>query len=292
MTRTLADKKGAALGALELSGRPSHLLRRHLKGVSCVKNMLKALTTRLLVAQAPAQVLPLAAGLAPQPEYGFFAAIASAGVPEKLVMLLLFAFSVASWGIIFAKFRAVRHAGRDSAQFLDAFWSSKRLDAIYEKSEKLTASPVAQVFRAGYIELAKLRKRVEQDKPLTEDTQLGDLESIARSMRRQATQELTALEALLPFLATCGSTAPFIGLLGTVVGIIGAFRDIGAMGNATIATVAPGIGGALVATAFGLFAAIPAVIFYNYFLTRIRVQDAEMQTFSSDFLNIIKRHFF
>jgi len=149
---------------------------------------------------------------------------------------------------------------------------------------------VSQVFRAGYIELAKVKKKSEAEKQ--EDTALGSMESIERSMRRAAAAELTDLESLVPFLATTGSTTPFIGLLGTVIGIMTSFQDIGAMGNANLATVAPGIGGALVATAFGLFAAIPAVIAYNYFLSKIRILDTEMQNFSSDFLNIIRRHFF
>jgi biopolymer transport protein TolQ len=223
------------------------------------------------------------------PDYGFFSAVMHAGVGEKIVMGILLLFSVLSWSVIALKWRTVRRASRESEQFLDSFWGSKRLDTIYQKSETLSFSPVSQVFRAGYIELSKLRKKSEGE---AADTQLGDLESIERSMRRAAASELTSLEALVPFLATTGSTAPFIGLFGTVIGIVNSFRDIGMMGNANLATVAPGIGGALVATAFGLFAAIPAVIAYNYFLTRIRVLDVEMQNFSSDFLNIIKRHFF
>ena len=169
------------------------------------------------------------------------------------------------------------------------------LDSIYQKSESLSGSPVSQVFRAGYIELAKIKKIEKGGEGPTgdhDDAQLGDLESVERSMRRASATELTGLESLIPFLATVGSTAPFIGLLGTVVGIMTSFQDIGRMGNANLATVAPGVGGALVATAFGLFAAIPAVIAYNYFVSRIRVLDTEMQSFSADFLNIIKRHFF
>ena len=205
-------------------------------------------------------------------------------------MGILMIFSILSWAVIAYKFRTVRRASRESEVFLDAFWGSKRLDTIYQKAESLAASPVSQVFRAGYIELAKIKKSKAEGEAA--DTELGDLESVERSMRRAAASELTNLESLVPFLATTGSTSPFIGLFGTVIGIVNSFRDIGMMGNANLATVAPGIGGALVATAFGLFAAIPAVIAYNFFLTRIRVLDTEMQNFSSDFLNIIKRHFF
>ncbi len=236
-------------------------------------------------------VLAQAAAPAPATDYGFWYSVLHAGLVEKLVMLVLLGFSVISWAIIAFKWRTLRRAYHESESFLDAFWSSKRLDAIYQRSETLSASPVSQVFRAGYIELAKLKKKGEAD-AAAGDTQLGALESIERSMRRAASAELTSLESLVPFLATTGSTTPFIGLFGTVIGIMNSFQDIGAMGNANLATVAPGIGGALVATAFGLMAAIPAVIAYNFFLTRIRVLDTEMGNFSSDFLNIIKRHFF
>ena len=238
-------------------------------------------------------VSPILAEAAPKTmtDYGFWDSVMHAGTAEQVVMLMLLGFSVISWAIILYKWRTVKRAYQESEQFLDAFWQSKRLDAIYQKSEGLPASPVSQVFRAGYIELAKLKKK-EEGSESQNDTQLGALESVDRSMRRQGAAELTSLEALLPFLATTGSTAPFIGLLGTVVGIMNSFYDIGAAGNANLATVAPGIGGALVATAFGLFAAIPAVMAYNYFVAKTRVLDTEMQNFSADFLNIIKRHFF
>lgn len=243
----------------------------------------------VVLSQAPANP-----AVPPATDFGFWSAIGGAGMGEKLIMLVLVAFSIISWAIIVYKIKSVRRAYKESETFLDAFWSSKRLDAIYQKSESLGASPVSQVFRAGYIELAKLKK-IDGDTKAdakADGDDIGDLTSIERSMRRAAAAELTSLEALVPFLATCGSTSPFIGLLGTVIGIMTSFQDIGAMGNANLATVAPGIGGALVATAFGLFAAIPAVIAYNYFLTKIRVLDIEMQNFSSDFLNIVKRHFF
>lgn len=224
------------------------------------------------------------------PAYGFWASIANAGLSEQLVMAVLVLFSIGSWAIIVYKWRSLRRAYAESEVFLDTFWSSKRLDEIFQKSEAYVASPISQVFRAGYIELAKIRKlgRERAD----EETSPGHLESVERSMRRAAATEKTALESLVSFLATTGSSAPFIGLLGTVLGIINSFQEIGLQGDASLATVAPGIGGALVATAFGLFAAIPAVVAYNYFVQRIRVLDTEMSNFSADFLNIIKRHFF
>ena len=120
----------------------------------------------------------------------------------------------------------------------------------------------------------------------------ADLESIERSLSRAQTSEITRLESMVPFLATTGATAPFVGLFGTVWGIMNSFRHIGEKGQANLATVAPGIAEALIATAIGLIAAIPAVMAYNYFVRRIKVQAAEMESFSKDFLNIVKRHFF
>ncbi len=248
-------------------------------------DLMHTLLTALTFAQTPPAAMPA--------DYGFLSAIVHAGLGEKLIMAILLMFSIFSWGIIAHKLRTVRRAMRQSEEFLDAFWSTKRLDTMFQKAETLSFSPVSQVFRAGYIELAKIRKaKGEVTEGAAQERSDGDMESVERSMRRAAASEVTQLEALVPFLATTGSTAPFIGLLGTVIGIINSFRDIGAMGNANLATVAPGIGGALVATAFGLFAAIPAVMAYNFFLTRIRVLETEMQNFSSDFLNIVKRHFF
>ena len=221
---------------------------------------------------------------------GLIAAVVHAGGVEKAIMAILALFSAIAWGIVLHKARVVRRARRQSQRFLDAFWSSKRLDSIYQKSEEFRFSPVSQVFRAGYLELAKIKKS-KAEGGIT-DTDGQDLGSVARSMRRATAGEMSALEAGVGFLATCGSTAPFIGLLGTVMGIVGAFNDIGQAGNANLATVAPGIGGALVATALGLVVAIPAVMAYNYFLARIRLLEVEMDGFSDDFLNIVKRHFF
>ncbi|MCC6809689.1 MAG: protein TolQ [Deltaproteobacteria bacterium] len=207
-------------------------------------------------------------------------------------LLLLAAFSIVSWAIIFSKWRSLRRAQSQSVSFLETFWQSKRLDAIFQVADKLPMSPLAQIFRSGYIELAKLKKQQESGTGEKSMSELGGLENIERSMRRASLAELTQLEALVPFLATTGSTAPFIGLFGTVWGIMKAFRDIGRMGSANLATVAPGISEALVATAAGLLAAIPAVMAYNYFTAKIRVLGSEMENFQADFLNIVKRHFF
>ena len=237
--------------------------------------------------QAQAQAQPAAVT-----EVSWLDMITHSGPIGFATLLLLLAFSVVSWAVIVSKFRALRKAQGESISFLETFWQSKRLDAIFQVSEKLPQSPLAQIFRSGYIELAKLKKQQEGQSSEKSMADLGGLENIERSMRRASAAELTQLEALIPFLATTGSTAPFIGLFGTVWGIMKAFRDIGRMGSANLATVAPGISEALVATATGLVAAIPAVMAYNYFTSKIRVLGTEMENFQADFLNIVKRHFF
>lgn len=225
---------------------------------------------------------------APSPtELSLIETLSHSGPISLASMMLLVLFSVLSWAIIIYKSISLRTARKQSEKFLDAFWQAKRLDAIYQHSETLLRSPVSQVFRAGYIELARLKKTAGEETMLG-----GGIENVERALRRAQTSETTGLESLTSFLATVGSTAPFIGLFGTVWGIMKAFRDIGRMGSANLATVAPGISEALIATAVGLAAAIPAVIAFNYFGSRIKVLESEMDSFSSDFLNIVKRHFF
>jgi len=200
----------------------------------------------------------------------------------ELVLLALIGMSVISWAIMIHKFFRLNSAARQSAAFLDVFWKSKRLDSVYEQSGQFRKSPVAEVFKAGYQELAKL----------TSGGQNADgSDNLLRSLRRASSVESTHLERYVTFLATTGSTGPFIGLLGTVWGILGAFHKLGAPGQqATIQVVGPDIAEALIATAVGLVAAIPAVMAYNYFNSKIRVLNTEMENFSADFLNIVKRH--
>jgi biopolymer transport protein TolQ len=208
------------------------------------------------------------------------------------VLIILVLSSLASWTIIFRKVLHLRRAQRESVAFLDHFWRSKRLDSIYVASEEMPLSPVAQVFRAGYVELSKVTQAQPADAEVPMHDQLGGFENVERALARAANTELTALEQQTPFLGTTAAAAPFVGLFGTVWGIMGAFRDIYAAGNANLATVARPISEALIATAMGLFAAIPALVAYNAFNSRIRVLDNEMRNFSADFLNIIKRHIF
>ena len=217
---------------------------------------------------------------------------AGTGLVVKLVLLILVVFSVISWAIIFDKFRQVHRANRESERFLDFFWKTKRFDAISAQLDRFTSSPVAVLFNEGYSELNKLAHKVEErEDPHVISTELGGIDNIARALRRATTSEITRLEKYLTFLATTGSTAPFIGLFGTVWGIMTAFKGIGETGSASLAVVAPGIAEALIATAIGLVAAIPAVIGYNHFQHKIKVLIAEMDSFSTEFLNIVQRMF-
>lgn len=217
--------------------------------------------------------------------------IKSASAIELMVLLLLVAASAYSWALIAMKWVQLRKARTESVTFLDTFWKSNRLDAIYQAAQKLEASPLSRVFKAGYDELSKLAQQKQSGEGAMSE-RLGGIENVERSLQRASLQEITTLEAHVSFLGTVGSTGPFIGLFGTVMGILGAFNEIAEAGNATIGTVAAPIGNALLATAAGLFAAIPAVVAYNSFLTRIKIFDTEMSNFSNDFLNIVKRHFF
>ncbi|MBI2893176.1 MAG: protein TolQ [Deltaproteobacteria bacterium] len=218
-----------------------------------------------------------------------FSLIWNASFVVKMVILLLVLFSLACWYIITYKLIYLQSAQSESEKFLETFWQSKRLDAIYQTCEQLRLSPLSQVFKAGYIELTKLKGAAEGE---SMSAQLGGIENVERALRKASAGEVTKLEKMVQFLATTGSTAPFVGLFGTVWGIMNSFIGIGSQRQASLAVVAPGIAEALIATAIGLVAAIPAVIAYNFFLRRIRVLSTEMDAFSNDFLNIVKRHFF
>jgi biopolymer transport protein TolQ len=218
--------------------------------------------------------------------------ISHAGAVPKAVLALLALMSVISWFVIGAKWMYLARAYRRSIRFVEKFWDSS-LDEMWKEADSSPPSPVSEVFRAGYLELVKLRKkRAQAQMENKAEEGLGDIESLERALSRARTMAITEMENKVPFLATTASAAPFIGLFGTVWGIMNSFRNIGAKGAANLATVAPGIAEALVATAIGLVAAIPAVMGYNYLSRRIRVISAEMETFTNDFLNIIRRRFF
>lgn len=224
---------------------------------------------------------------APEGGFSLLALLLDADIVVQLVLLILVGMSIACWAIIVNKFVAISAAQSQSQRFVDSFWRSSRLDEVYQQTGRYPRSPVAEVFKAGYVELAKLTGADQSETAMD----LGLTENIERALRRTTNVQLNRLERLIPMLATTGSTGPFIGLFGTVWGILRAFQKIGATGQATIQTVGPDIAHALVATAVGLLAAIPAVMAYNYFNSRIRNLASEMDAFSSDFLNIVKRHY-
>jgi biopolymer transport protein TolQ len=207
------------------------------------------------------------------------------------VLFILISLSVVAWWIIGYKALYFARAERESIRFLDLFWEAKRFDGLYSEAEKLSRSPLAQMFRAGYVELSKITAQRQQGAASGSIHEGGDIENIERALRRTYTAEMTHMESLVPFLATTGSAAPFVGLFGTVWGIMNSFRAIASKGSANLATVAPGMAEALIATAIGLVAAIPAVMAFNYFARKTKVLSAEMESFSNDFLNIVKRHF-
>src|SRR5690242_11560120 len=205
----------------------------------------------------------------------------------KSVMILLAIMFVIGLYIIIYKTLYIRRETSESVRFTDSFWRSRDIEQIYKQAQALRNSPISQMFVAGYTELAKLAS----DENLKDDRE-GNLSNIERALRRAELSETTKLESMVPFLATTGSAAPFIGLFGTVVGIMFAFVDISqSQGAATLKVVGPHIAEALFATAIGLVAAIPAVMAYNFFMRRIKVLRSEMETFEQDYLNIIKRHF-
>ena len=215
------------------------------------------------------------------------------GLVVKLVLILLIYFSVVSWAIIFYKLLQVYRANKESERFLEFFWKTKRFDTISTQLDRFPNSPLSLMFNEGYTELKKLIEAGEQqvDDPTIISTDVGGIDNITRALRRATTSEITRLEKYTTFLATTGSTAPFIGLFGTVWGIMTAFKGIGETGSASLAVVAPGIAEALIATAIGLVAAIPAVMGYNHFQNKIRVVVAQMDNFSTEFLNIVQRSF-
>ncbi len=209
----------------------------------------------------------------------------------KAVMLLLVGFSMVSWTIIFSKGILYRRCIKETDRFLEAFWHSKDLAEAYRFATEESESPEAAVFEMGYKELQKLNHAlVPQSRgEETVETRLASMENLKRVLRKAQQQELSRLGGTLAFLATTGSSTPFIGLFGTVWGIMTSFHEIGQRGSASLAVVAPGISEALVATAAGLAVAIPAVIFYNYFSNQLTELEGAMQNFSSDFLNLVER---
>jgi biopolymer transport protein TolQ len=227
------------------------------------------------------------------------AMIRNAGIVGQMVLLLLLLFSVSSWAIILIKYRYIRRAYRESAEFSDYFWKSRDFSSAFTRAKQLPGSPLARIFRVAYMELKKTSQAGEVmessdggaavNPSFAFGARFAATDNVKRALRRAINTEMTRLTQMVPFLATTGNTSPFIGLFGTVWGIMSSFHSIGQKGSANLAVVAPGISEALVATAAGLAAAIPAVIAFNFFMNKIHIVETEMQSFSADFLNIIER---
>ncbi|MDA8272237.1 MAG: protein TolQ [Deltaproteobacteria bacterium] len=216
--------------------------------------------------------------------------ILSTNIVVKLVLLILFFFSLASWAIIFYKLNYLNKAKKEDKEFLDLFWESKRLDYVYTAAKNFNYSPVASMFNATYKEIVDIKKKSEEKDKLFGKENNGENQAyIERALKKSQLSSIAKLEISLPFLATVGSTAPFIGLFGTVWGIMTSFESIEKAGTAGLAIVAPGIADSLIATAAGLFAAIPAVIAYNYYSNKVRVIANETIDFAYEFMTIIER---
>jgi biopolymer transport protein TolQ len=224
---------------------------------------------------------------------GLFGSLGSLGVISKVVLLLLFLFSVLSWAVIFFKWRVFRAADREDHRFLAAFTKSKDFDELNRHVPRSAGGPSAMIFRQIMDRFSAAQLDAPVGQPGTAATREGgtqgaiDRQYVERTIAHTVQQQIAQLESHLPVLATTGNISPFVGLLGTVMGIIDSFREIGMQGTASIAAVAPGVSEALVATAAGLFAAIPAVIAYNYFLTRIRRTAFRLDIFGVELMNAL-----
>ena len=221
--------------------------------------------------------------------------IARSGSFSKVILLLLALFSIASWGIIFFKLWQFRRVGGQTDRFLDVFRQSSRFSEVQSVCPSLAHSPLVGVFLAGYVEL---NDQLRQNGPpegrpgnAALRPSLRSFDALDRALLRASTVEVNKLERHVPFLATTAAITPFIGLFGTVWGIMSAFQGIGETGSTSLGVVAPGIAEALIATAAGLGAAIPAVYFYNHLTQRVKLFASTMEEFSLEFLNIAERNF-
>ena len=222
--------------------------------------------------------------------------ISNAGFMVQFVLLTLLFFSITSWAIILIKYRYIKRAYQESALFTELFWKSKDLSNAYRQAKELQGSPIARIFRIGYVELKKISQsgiseggNDGPDRSSGLGARFAGMDNIKRSLRRAINTETTRMTQMVPFLATTGNTTPFIGLFGTVWGIMNSFHGIGMRGSASLAVVAPGIAEALVATAMGLFAAIPAVIAYNRYANDVERLNNRYDDFVEEFATILQR---
>ncbi len=213
--------------------------------------------------------------------------LANTGLVARIVLLILLGFSILSWAIILHKYRGFKAARSESKDFLRIFRQSKKLSEIRAICRTLRASPLPEIFQSGYREIEN--QAVTSENPGR--PRIRSLDAVQRALQIASSSELTRMEQWLTWLATTGAVTPFVGLFGTVWGIIDAFQGMGTAGTASLRSVAPGISEALITTAAGLFTAIPAVIAYNIYLQRIKEFGALMDDFALEFLNMTERHF-
>ena len=224
----------------------------------------------------------------------FFQLLREGGAIEQTVLVILLIFSVVSWAVILYKFWQFSRVERQTRTFLDVFRKSSKFSEVQAVCRTLTETPLTGLFQAGYSELNLQLRGAGGDSKATTPTArptLKSLDAVDRALLRATTVEMSRLERRVPFLATTASITPFIGLFGTVWGIMDAFQRIGLAGSSSLGVVAPGIAQALIATAAGLFAAIPAVYFYNHLTNRVKHFSGEMDDFALEFLNIAERNF-
>ncbi len=213
-----------------------------------------------------------------------------AGPMVKFILFALFFFSVVCWAIIFMKLRLFKKFKEEDETFLEIFSSSRDLGKAYTEAKSLRFSPLAKIFRNGYSEFNRYRMiQKNPDEQINLQPRHPILDSVQRTVNKILYTQGSILEKGQTFLATTGNTSPFIGLFGTVWGIMSSFRSIGITGSADLAVVAPGIAEALIATAAGLAAAIPAVVAFNYFNRRIRKFQTEMENFISEFMGLLEK---
>lgn len=217
-------------------------------------------------------------------DMSFFTLIVGASLPVQLVMLILIITSLFSWWYIFIKVATIKRAERDAEDFENTFWTGGDLNKLYDgiSSNRRKPQGMASIFEAGFKEYARHKQQARME--------VSDvMEGARRAMRAAFNREMDELDAHLPFLASVGSVSPYIGLFGTVWGIMNAFRGLSNVAQATLTQVAPGIAEALVATAIGLFAAIPAVIAYNRFASSVDRLSVRYESFMEEFTNILQR---
>ena len=226
-------------------------------------------------------------------DMGTLSSILNASLAVKIVILILVSLSILCWGIGWTKYQEFKVLKKSNAEFDNLFWKSNSLDDLFDKVPSTTTSSHAKVFRAAYAEMKKIADSPLLNKSSDAETpQLTGIDNLERSMRKAIENQVSEMESKLTVLASTGSTGPFIGLFGTVWGIMNSFQKIAQTGSASLAAVAPGISEALITTAIGLAAAIPAVIIYNHFVSVIKKEETSLNNFSFDFLNIVKRNFF